>query len=219
MIDLHTHSLFSDGELLPSELIRRAEVIGYRAIAITDHADISNYDFILPRIIKACRNIAKKMKIRALPGIELTHIIPEDIPFLASDARRLGARIIIVHGETIAEPVMPGTNLKALESDIDILAHPGLITEREVKLAAQKGIYLEITARKGHCLSNGHVALLAQKYRAPLILNTDTHGPDDLITYEKALKIALGAGLTKGGFKSLLANSEKLVKRSITITQ
>ena len=30
MIDLHTHTLFSDGELLPSELVRRAEaVLGY----------------------------------------------------------------------------------------------------------------------------------------------------------------------------------------------
>ncbi|MEK7309147.1 MAG: PHP domain-containing protein, partial [Nitrospirota bacterium] len=31
MIDLHTHSLLSDGVLLPSELIRRAYVIGYKA--------------------------------------------------------------------------------------------------------------------------------------------------------------------------------------------
>ncbi len=42
MIDLHTHSFFSDGELIPSELIRRAEAIGYKAIAITDHVDSSN---------------------------------------------------------------------------------------------------------------------------------------------------------------------------------
>ncbi|MEI6126881.1 MAG: histidinol phosphate phosphatase domain-containing protein, partial [Pseudomonadota bacterium] len=213
--DLHAHSLFSDGELLPSELVRRAEVIGYEAIAITDHADPSNYDFILPRIIKVCKRINEKMKIRALPGIEFTHVIPEDIPFLASEARSMGARIIVVHGETIAEPVVQGTNIKALESDIDILAHPGLITEREVKLAAKKGICLEITARKGHCLSNGHVAQLAQQYRAPLVLNTDTHGPHDLITYEMAEKIARGAGITKNGFRGLLANSRKLVKRCV----
>jgi len=37
MIDLHTHSLFSDGELIPSELVSRAAAAGYRAIAITDH--------------------------------------------------------------------------------------------------------------------------------------------------------------------------------------
>ena len=41
-IDLHMHSLFSDGELLPSEIARRAYVLGHEAIAITDHVDYSN---------------------------------------------------------------------------------------------------------------------------------------------------------------------------------
>ena len=36
---LHTYTIFSDGELLPAELARRAKVAGYRAIAITNHAD------------------------------------------------------------------------------------------------------------------------------------------------------------------------------------
>ncbi|MFY9194440.1 MAG: PHP domain-containing protein, partial [Methanoculleus sp.] len=42
MYDLHTHTILSDGELLPTELIRRAAVLGYSTIAITDHADASN---------------------------------------------------------------------------------------------------------------------------------------------------------------------------------
>jgi predicted metal-dependent phosphoesterase TrpH len=43
-IDLHVHSFLSDGALLPSELLRRVVVKGYRAIAITDHADASNME-------------------------------------------------------------------------------------------------------------------------------------------------------------------------------
>ncbi len=39
MIDLHTHTTLSDGELLPAELVRRAEMSGYQAIALTDHVD------------------------------------------------------------------------------------------------------------------------------------------------------------------------------------
>jgi histidinol phosphatase-like PHP family hydrolase len=41
MIDLHTHTLFSDGELVPAELARRADRLGYRWLAITDHVDSS----------------------------------------------------------------------------------------------------------------------------------------------------------------------------------
>jgi len=40
-------------------------------------------------------------------------------------------------------------------------------------MAAEKGILLEITARKGHSLTNGHVAKLAKKHGAALVLNTE----------------------------------------------
>ena len=43
-IDLHVHSFFSDGVLLPSKILRRAVALGYGAISITDHADASNLD-------------------------------------------------------------------------------------------------------------------------------------------------------------------------------
>ena len=45
-IDLHMHSLFSDGELLPSELARRALKLNHEVIAITDHVDWYNVDNI-----------------------------------------------------------------------------------------------------------------------------------------------------------------------------
>ena len=215
MIDLHTHSLFSDGELVPSELVRRAEVIGYSAIALTDHADISNLDFIIPRIIEACTKINEKKGIIALPGIELTHVHPDDIAELARTARSMGARIIVVHGETIVEPVMPGTNRKALESDINILAHPGLISDEDAQLVARKGICLEISARKGHSLSNGHVAKTALHYGARLILNTDSHSPGDLIALEQARMTALGAGLSSDDFVNMLEVSRMLVKKAL----
>ncbi len=215
MIDLHTHSLFSDGELLPAELVRRAEVSGYRAIAITDHADISNFDFIIPRIIKACNKINERKDIIAVPGIELTHIDPEDIQSLAAESRKMGAALIVVHGETIAEPVMNGTNRSALASDVDILAHPGIISDNDVKLAAKNGIFLEITSRKGHCLSNGHVVKSAKKYGAGLVLNTDAHAPEDLISINKAQLVARGAGLSDADFRELLNNSKALVNRAL----
>ncbi len=211
MIDLHTHTLFSDGELLPSELVRRAEVLGYGAIGLTDHADISNYDFIIPRIVEACAQVNSKKGIVAVPGIELTHVHPGDIALLAAKARELGARIIVVHGETIVEPVQAGTNKKALEADIDILAHPGLLSDEDAQLAADRGICLEITARKGHSLTNGIVAKKAGEFGASLVLNTDSHAPGDLITLEMAALIARGAGLGSEDFSKMQANSKAIV--------
>lgn len=213
MVDLHTHSLFSDGELLPSELVRRAEVIGYQAIAITDHADTSNLDWVIPRLIQVCRDLNNHSKVRAIPGVELTHLPPALIAPLTSKARTLGAQVILVHGETLVEPVAPGTNHQAIEAGVDILAHPGLISEEEILLAREKGILLEITSRQGHSLTNGHVARLAQKAGAPLVLNTDAHLPGDLISQEKALKIALGAGLGREDFDQMLENSWRLLSR------
>jgi putative hydrolase len=214
MIDLHTHSIFSDGELVPSELARRAAFKGYRAVAITDHADHSNFDFIIPRIIEVCDRISSHGSIVALPGIEITHVEPADIKKLAKDARKLGAKIVVVHGETVVEPVIPGTNRAAIESPIDILAHPGLITEEEVRLAAENSVFLEISTRKGHSLTNGHVAMLAQKCGAKLVLNTDSHSPDDLTDRDMARIIAAGAGLSDDEIDAMFKNSEYLVEKN-----
>jgi len=213
MIDLHTHSLLSDGVLLPAELVRRAEHIGYRVIAITDHVDQSNLDFVVPRLAELAESLNKVMRIKIIPGVELTHVPPVTIGELADRARSLGAKLVVVHGETIVEPVAPGTDHHALEANVDILAHPGLITPDDVKLAAQRGIFLELSARKGHSFTNGHVAKLAMEIGARPVLNTDTHEPSNLITREHALAVVRGAGLNEEQASAVFLNSEQLVER------
>lgn len=212
MIDLHTHSIFSDGELLPSELVRRAAVLGYRAIAITDHGDFTNFELIIPRLKKAVASL-RRHGIEVLAGIELTHLPPELMAEAVVEARRLGAQIVVCHGETLVEPVPPGTNRAAIEAGVDILAHPGLITEAEVRLAAQKGVALELTTRRGHSLSNGHVARLALQCGVQLVIDTDSHSPDDLTPWAQAERIARGAGLDEAQVAAAHANSERLLKR------
>lgn len=207
MIDLHTHSIFSDGALIPSELVRRAEFAGLKGIGITDHGDLSNLDFIIPRIVAIAKELNRVVKIKVIPGIEITHVHPSLIANNARKARSLGAKIIIVHGETIVEPVAAGTNRAALDADIDILAHPGLISEEEVLIAKEKGIFLEISARKGHSLTNGHVAKLAGKIGAKLVINTDAHDPNDLIDKSMAQRIVCGAGLTGNDFEMMQENA------------
>ncbi len=215
MIDLHSHSLYSDGELLPSEALRRVTVLGYRYLGITDHVDASNFDLVLERLRRAAIELNKVSSTKLLPGVELTHVPPSQLGPLVAQARALGAVLVVVHGETLAEPVAPGTNRAGLEADIDILAHPGLITREEAELAAQRGIMLEISARHGHSLANGHVAALARQAGAGLILNTDAHGPGNYITRERAVQIAQGAGLSLSECQQMLANSEALAQRAL----
>lgn len=213
MIDLHTHSLFSDGELLVSELVRRAEEMGYRFIGITDHADRSNLDFIIPRVVRAAEEINRYNRIQAVAGIELTHVPPATIGPLAAEARELGARLVVVHGETIMEPVVAGTNRAGLEADIDVLAHPGLLTEEEAALAARHGILLEISGRKGHSFTNGHVVRVAQAAGASLVINSDAHAPGDLLSRKMVEKIALGAGLDQEALEQMTQTAETLLRR------
>jgi putative hydrolase len=213
MIDLHTHTVFSDGELIPAELWRRAQVKGYRYLGITDHVDASNYEVVFARLKAAALSLNRGEPPFLIPGLEFTHLPPALIGPLTTQARALGVPLIIVHGETLAEPVAPGTNRAAIEADIDILSHPGLITLEEAALARERGIFLELSARKGHCLANGHVARTALEVGTSLILNTDTHSPGDLITRTQAERLARGAGLRDAALDTLFADAEALARR------
>ena len=213
MIDLHTHSLFSDGTLLPSELVRRVETMGYAAVAITDHADSSNLDHVVPRIVQVGMDLNRSQSVKVIPGVELTHIPPDLIGVLLKRSRELGAKIVVVHGETIVEPVAPGTNRAALEAGADIIAHPGLLSRDEARMAAEKGIFLEVTARKGHSLTNGHVVRLAADAGARLVLNSDAHSPGDFLSEPFARKVVEGAGLTPDAFSQLQENARSLLEK------
>lgn len=213
MIDLHTHSIFSDGELIPAELIRRAAAIGYEAIAITDHMDHSNIDLIIPRIVKAIDALKNYMPIKVIPGAEITHVPPSLIPDMVKEARKLGAKIVVVHGETIIEPVAEGTNRAAIKAGADILAHPGLISYEDLLFAKEKGITLEITARKGHSLSNGYVAKWALDMGIPMTINTDAHSPSDLITKDFSKLILASAGIEYDKIDLIFQHAKSLVER------
>jgi histidinol phosphatase-like PHP family hydrolase len=215
MIDLHTHSFFSDGSLIPSELVFRAKSKGYEAIAITDHIDLSNLDFIIPRIVKLSSILTSQYRIEVIPGAELTYVPPDLISQVADECRKLGAKIILVHGETTVEPVPSGTNRSALSSNIDILAHPGRISGEEVELAKKNSIFLEITSRKGHSLTNQHVAVLAKEKGAKLIFNTDTHSPEDLINNGQVLEVIKRAGMGKEDLELMFDNSRSLIRKAI----
>ena len=64
MVDLHTHTHFSDGTYSPAELIDEAERVGLSAIALCDHNTVRGLDEFLAA--------AQGRNIEAVPGIEFS---------------------------------------------------------------------------------------------------------------------------------------------------
>lgn len=214
--DFHSHSTLSDGALSPMELVRRAHVAGYAAIGITDHAGPGAVERFLRELERDCQVASRHWPIFALPGVELTHVPPGAIGEAAAAARAAGALLVVVHGETVSEPVEPGTNRAAIECGlVDVLAHPGLITLEEARLAAQKGVFLELSAKPAHALANGHVARMARLAGAPLIVNSDNHGLD-FLTRDRVRAVVLGAGLTEEDLEEIAyENPLRLLERAL----
>jgi len=213
IIDFHTHTLLSDGLLLPAEAVRQAEARGYRAIGLTDHVDFSNVERVVAETVRGCERLNGFGGPAAVPGLEITHVPPELVPELIALGRKLGARLVIVHGETIVEPVRPGTNRAAISGGADILAHPGLISDEDCRLAREKGVHFELSARKGHSLTNGHVAAKARQFGIPLVVASDAHSGDDLLTPALWKKVGQGAGLGEEEWRRVEQNSRTLLER------
>lgn len=216
MYDLHTHTTFSDGVLIPAESARRAVIDRYCGMAFTDHADESNYLHILEnqlRFKEQFNSGADTFKV--LVGLELTHVRPAEIGKLTEKARKAGADIIIVHGETIVEPVAEGTNMAAVEAGVDILAHPGLVTEEVIRAGIKNSVYFEITTRKGHSITNGHVARRVLELGGELVLNNDYHAPGDRVSPEMAAMVLAGAGLSDEQINKVFDNNKKIFLQSL----
>jgi putative hydrolase len=215
MFDLHTHSFFSDGDLCPAELARRCQALGYRGLVISDHCDPSNLEYVVASLARFCEKVAGAYgEMQVLPGCEITHVPPVLIGDMIDAAREAGAEVVLVHGQTIVEPVAPGTNRAAIEAGCDVLAHPGLIAPADVALAAEVGVRLEISGRQGHSFSNGHVARLALEHGAALSFGSDGHSPADYPDRHRAECILLSAGLTEEQVARVLSDNAEFFTAS-----
>ncbi len=218
LYDFHTHTFLSDGSLSPVELARRALVNGYKVLAMADHVGLGNCAPVLQQVKRECELVNRHWPLLALPAVEITHVPAAAIAEVAAEAKALGAALVVVHGETIVEPVEPGTNAAALRCpQVDILAHPGLLTPEEAELAAANGVFLELTARKGHSLTNGRVWQIGSRYGARFLLNSDAHDPGDLLDGEFVRRVGLGAGLAAADLARVLEENPRLLLERIGV--
>jgi histidinol phosphatase-like PHP family hydrolase len=215
--DFHTHTFLSDGVLSPIELIRRCIVVGYGALGIADHCGASTMERLITEVRRDSELAARYWGFQVLAGVELTHVPAASIAELAAQAKGLGADHVVVHGESPVEPVEPGTNLAAASCpEVDVLAHSGLLSPEAAQAAAENGVFIEVTAKDGHSLGNGHIVRTALAAGAKMIVNSDTHLPGHLLTAEFARRVALCAGLPEGELQQVLVDHpEELIARAI----
>jgi histidinol phosphatase-like PHP family hydrolase len=169
-------------------------------------------DFVIPRIAKLAKILTENYGIFVLPGAELTYVPPRLIREASCECRALGAKVVVVHGETIEEVVPEGTNLAAVvEAEIDILAHPGHLSDEVALLAAKNDVKIEITTKSKHGTTNKEVAKIALKNKAKLVIDTDTHEPEHLLTKRLIAKVLSDAGLSIDFFEEMQKNSLEIV--------
>ena len=66
--DFHTHTVFSDGGMIPAGLMQRALVRGCLGLAITDHVDSSNLEWAFENLLKFVEELGKEWQPDIVPG-------------------------------------------------------------------------------------------------------------------------------------------------------
>jgi histidinol phosphatase-like PHP family hydrolase len=56
---------------------------------------------------------------------------------------------------------------------------------------------------------------MAKRCGAKLVINTDTHSPNDLVTMGTARSIARGAGLEEGEIEALFVNAAQIMEKGL----
>jgi predicted metal-dependent phosphoesterase TrpH len=122
-VDLHSHTLFSDGSLTPAELVRLARTNRVRALSVTDHDHVGGIDEAL--------EVGHTVGIEIIPGIELSiaHAEFEDIHLLvyyfAWHDSHLQARLesFRIARETRAERILDRINAKLVQEGREPIAY------------------------------------------------------------------------------------------------
>lgn len=179
-IDLHTHSIYSDGSMTPEELVRHAGELEVSAIALTDHDTVNG----IPEAIAA----GKKYGVEVVPGVEIS---TEGI----SQIHMLGYCIDIENKEMteafrIQQEERKQTHLKYMA----LLNEAGFaMTEEEVRAVAPVGgigraHYAKVMMNKGYVKS------VAEAFSKYLGVGGPCYIRRQVITPEEAIRLIHKAG-------------------------
>jgi len=179
-VDLHAHTVFSDGQLTPEALVELAVERGLAAIAITDHDSIDG--------IARARDAAAG-RIEIVPGIEVStstdgldlHVLGY---FIDPGDARLAAQLKRFRRERIERVRRIARRLEALGASIDVdevleRAEPGVVGRPHVASALIRG---------------GHVKSVDDAFRRFLGLRADAYVPRPAFHPADAIAMIAEAG-------------------------
>lgn len=214
MIDMHLH--VGDGFLSPAQAMNLAQRAGYKAVALTLRGDVTIFDRLAPLRV-ACKQYSLYAGIDAFAAIELVHIPPQLMSESVGLAREAGAQVVLAHGESPVGLAVQGTNSAALLAGVDILAHPGNISEEDAAVAAENKVYLELTGASGHAVSNALVAARAFSQGCGLVFGSNARSLHDFydaptsMNFENAL--IRGACISSENVQRMRSNLQTFMRR------
>ena len=179
-IDLHTHSLFSDGSMTPEELVRAAKDAGLTAIALTDHDTVGG--------IERATAEGERLGVEIVPGVELS---TEGI----SQVHVLGYYIDKEHPAlkeafAIQQEERKRTHEKYMEK---LQAHGFDICEEDVRKVAPVG-----SVGRAHyakvMMEKGYVASVAEAFQKYLYVGAPCYVKREVMTPEQGIELIHKAG-------------------------
>ena len=235
--DLHVHSDWSDGHASMEEMIRAAKNMGYQYVAISDHSSAATIAKGLD-VTRLHRQAAEIEKLRSrISGIEILHATEMDIRPDATcdfpDDIMAGLDLVIasVHSAMKQdEATMTRRVLAAMENpNVHVIGHPTgrLVGGREalrlnmeavIHKAAETGTALEINSQPARLDLDDVNARRALDLGAMLIIDTDSHHPNQLQNMRFGVAVAQRAWVGPENvlntrdirsFRQWLANKQK----------
>jgi predicted metal-dependent phosphoesterase TrpH len=216
IIDLHTHTVCSDGTLTPAELIARADTAAVRVLALTDHDATDG--------LADAGRAAVQRGMTLVPGVEVSvtwqrqtvHVVGLGIDHTNEPLQRGLARLREFRG------------WRAQEIDRR-LRRKNIHGAFEHVRANVKGAILSRTHFARFLVSQGYVSDMGQAFRQYLARGKAAHVPGQWATIEEAVGWISGAGgtaviahparykLTSGKLKRLLNEFKECGGRAIEV--
>lgn len=215
--DLHSHTTYSDGTDPLGDMAAAGTRMGYRYLAVTDHAETTHVNSLSEPTLRTQReeidawNKANGDTLRLLQGVELDIGPDGSLPDLGGRIGGVDLVIVSLHSHfEMSRRAMTERVVKALGHPfVNIMGHPtarrlgtrppvDMDLEEVFGAAAELGVALEINSTPTRLDLNADHIGMARRFGCMFSIDTDSHAASGLGRVELGLEVARKAGLTPG---------------------